>query len=374
MKIGFDAKRLFRNFTGLGNYSRTLVANLSDRYADDKLVLLTERISDSADVAQFTKPPYEVVRPKHRFLWRLWRMSKDVAREKIDIYHGLSHDLPLGIKKSGARTIVTIHDVCYKTFPAMFPLFERMIYSWKYRHSCQAADCIVAISQSTARDIVRYFGVDESKIEVIYQAINPAFYTPISRQIASQIVEKYGIKGDYALYVGSINSRKNLKGIIQAYGLLDEQHRLPLVVIGGGGGDYLTECLKEAERLDVARYITHLQGISSMQTLQAFYTAARVMIYPSFYEGFGLPVAEALLCHCPVITSTVSSLPEAGGDGALYIDPTNTEEIAQSIAKILDDRDFANKLTTKGHTYVRDRFDPAKLTAQMHQLYEKLMK
>lgn len=374
MKIGFDAKRLFRNFTGLGNYSRTLVGNLAARFGANHYTLYTERVSDDPEVTPFLHSPYEVVRPRRKFLWRLWRVSRDVRRAKIDIFHGLSHDLPIGIRRSGARVVVTIHDVCYKTYPAMFPLAERLIYGWKYRHSCRVADRIVAISESTKRDVIQYFGIDESKVEVIYQAINPVFHDEISTESAREVVGHYGLKGDYALYVGSVNSRKNLKGIIQAYALLDERHRLPLVVIGGGGGAYLTECLAEAERLEVARYITHLQGISSMQTLQAFYTAARVMIYPSFYEGFGLPVAEALLCHCPVITSTVSSLPEAGGDGALYVDPTSTEQIAQAIAKMLDDRDYANQLAAKGYAYVIDRFDPAKLTAQMHQLYEKLMK
>lgn len=371
-KIGFDAKRLFANFTGLGNYSRTLVGNLCARYGEDRYVLFAEKTSDNAEVLPFCGEPYQIVRPKKKFLWRLWRVSGDVQRQKIDIYHGLSHDLPIGVKRSGAKSVVTIHDVCYRTFPSMFPLVERMIYAWKYSHSCKVADRIIAISESTKRDIVCCFGVDPAKIEVIYQAINPVFYKQIPKQSAHDVVEKYGVKGNYALYVGSINSRKNLLGVIRAYAQLDERYRLPLVVIGGGGS-YLKGCLVEAERLDVSRYIVRIEGVSSMVTLQAFYTAARVMIYPSFYEGFGLPVAEALLSGCPVITSSVSSLPEAGGDGALYVDPADVSQIAGAIITVLDNESMARELAKKGRQYVEEKFDPDRLTAQVHSMYEKLM-
>lgn len=374
MKIGFDAKRLFNNFTGLGNYSRTLVSNMQRYYPDNQYNLYTPKVKYNEETTPFLDKNFKVNKA-HGLIPSLWRscsIVQDLKRDKIDIYHGLSHDLPFGIQYTKIRSVVTIHDVCYKTFPDMFPFTERSIYELKYRHSCLNSSRIIAISESTKRDIIELLGVDAHKIDVIYQAINPTFYSRQSDIEVSKVIDKYNIPKEYILSVGSINSRKNLLGIVHAYTLLPKELQIPLVIVGNGG-EYKEQVLRFATNAGIENKLIMLGNLTSSVDLQAIYQQAELLIYPSFYEGFGLPVTEALLCGTPVITSNVSSLPEAAGPGALYVDPTNIAQIAQSIEKLLIDTKLRAELIQEGHNYALTKFDPRHLTAQVENLYHQLL-
>ncbi len=381
MKIAFEAKRLFNNFTGLGNYARTLVGNLQKQYPLHRYVLYTPRERNSADTAHFNNPElFEIVTPSSkRFssLWRSWGVVRNIRADKPDIYHGLSHDLPFSVNrknKGTAKYVVTIHDVCFLTFPKMYAPIERMIYRKKYAHSLKTADAIVAISESTKNDILKYYPwVDQSKITTIYQSLNPIYYDVMDKAKAREVVAKYGITGDYMLYVGSINERKNLLGVVKAYALIEPTKRVPLVIIGSGGA-YKKEVEQYAQSHDLSHLLHFLDKVTLVETLRCFYTASLGLVYPSFYEGFGLPVAESLLCGVPVVTSSISSLPEAGGDGALYVDPLSPQEIADAIVRLTSDRAFALDLAQKGREYVLRTFSVEDLTTQMMNLYESLVK
>lgn len=371
MKIGFDAKRLFCNNTGLGNYSRTLVGSIVKKYSNNEYMLFSPKTPLTPETEPFTNRERFTVLTAHGLIKKLWRacgIKKDIRTQQLDLYHGLSHDLPFG--KKASRYVVTIHDVCYKTFPAMFPWSERKIYELKYSNAVKKADKIVAISESTKNDILRYFDVDPSKIEVIYQALNPLYYTPAPMEQAQNIVRKYGVNSSYILYVGAINERKNLMGVVQAYNMLPAELRtMPLVVIGNGG-KYKQQVMEYAMSCGVSEDLIIIDSMTLNESLQAFYQCAKMLVYPSFYEGFGLPVAEALLSGIPVITSRVSSLPEAAGDGALYIDPTQPQQITQAMEQLLRDDELCRSLATKGRAYVTRNFDPQQLTEQMMELYK----
>lgn len=373
MIVGFDAKRLYNNFTGLGNYSRTLVRNLGCFFPQDEYVLYSPKAPLSAETVFFRE---NFATHTHRgpcsSLWRASGITRDLKRHGIDIYHGLSHDMPLGIEKLKTGKVVTIHDVCYKTFPEMFPYAERLIYDRKYRHSCRVADKIIAISESTKKDIVELLEVDPQKIEVIHQAINPTFYNPQPMDSCRALVARYGVNGEYVLYVGSINSRKNLMGVLKAYTLLPASMRLPLVIIGSGG-KYKAQCLEFADRNGLLSLLVMLDGIESMATLQAFYQCATMMVYPSFYEGFGLPVTEALLSGTPVVTSHVSSLPEAGGQAASYVDPHSAEDIALAIERVAGSKELRDEMVRTGLKYATEHFSQQALTAKVHDLYKTLL-
>lgn len=377
LTLGFDAKRLFNNLTGLGNYSRTLVHNLEHYASEHYYVLYSEKVRNNPDTEQFTDSSrYKVVGKSGfgRKFWRIFSIRKDLKRDGVEIYHGLSHDLPFGAKPKGIKYVVTIHDVCFKTFPEMFARVERIIYRFKYSNSLKKADRIVAISESTKRDILTYFPfVDEAKIEVIYQALNPIYYELNDIESERTLVKRYGISGDFILYVGSINSRKNLMGVVKAYEHLSEEFRLPLVVIGTGG-EYKDRVLAYTQSNDLDQYVSYLDNVTLPENLRAFYRCAKILVYPSFYEGFGLPVGEALLCETPVITSSVSSLPEAGGEFALYVDPSKEEQIAQAIEKLLRDPEASAELGRKGREFVMANFDAKVLTDKMLNLYEELVK
>lgn len=374
MKIGFDAKRLFNNFTGLGNYSRTLVHNLQTYYPQDEYYLYTTKVKKFPEVEMFLDPPFHAKMNTSgcSAYWRSFSIKKDLKRDNIDLYHGLSHEIPVGIHKTGIKSVVTIHDIIYKTYPYMFSAIDRRIYDIKFRYSCKHADRIIAISESTKNDIIRYFGTDPDKIDVIYQAINPIFYTPQEEEKCRQTLHAYGIPEDFLLYVGAINSRKNLAGIVSAYALLPSDLQIPFVIIGNGG-KYKQEVIRLAEKNNILQKLIFIDKMHDSRSLQAFYQMARIFIFPSFYEGFGLPVTEALLSGTPVITSDISSLPEAGGDAAHYVDPSNIEELCEGIKRILGDSELRKIMTEKGVIYAKQQFDPKLLTEQTNRLYREVI-
>lgn len=374
MRIGFDAKRLYNNFTGLGNYSRTLLTNLQRAYPEDNYYLYTPKIRETPETNDFLQNPgYHTVLPARgmKSYWRACSVKQNLKKDGIELYHGLSHEIPLNIQKTGIKSVVTIHDIIYKTYPDMFPAIDRCFYDLKFRYSCKHADKVIAISESTKRDIIHYFGTPEEKIEVIYQAINPIFYKLQEKEQTEQIIRQHNIPADFLLYVGAINSRKNLLSILKAYEFLPKDLQLPLVIIGNGG-QYKTEVLKYAETHQLSHLIILINNLSDTRTLQAFYQNASIFIYPSFYEGFGLPVTEALLSRTPVITSGISSLPEAGGQAAWYADPGSPEEIATGIKAILTDSAKREAMKEEGYQYAHRQFAPELLTSQVHRLYHSL--
>lgn len=375
MQIGFDAKRLYNNFTGLGNYSRTLVNNLSNFFPEDKYYLYTPGIRKDIVTTPFlNSDKYNTFCYKGIFksLWRSSGIKKNLQKDKIDIFHGLSHEIPVNIHKTGIRSVVTIHDIIFLTYPDMYTAIDRAIYNRKFRYACKNADKIIAISECTKQDIIYHFGIAEEKIEVIYQAIQPTFYSMQARETAESVVQKYKLPKDYLLYVGAINSRKNLLGIVKALKLLPVDFQLPLVIIGNGH-EYKTEVLKYAEQAGLMQQLILMNNIHDPQELQAFYQQARIFIYPSFYEGFGLPVTEALLSKVPVITSNQSCLPEAGGPDSYYVNPASPEEIAHAIVNILSDDDKRLHMIEKGYLFAQEQFNTEKLTQKVHQLYQKIL-
>jgi glycosyltransferase involved in cell wall biosynthesis len=179
MELGFDAKRLFCNFTGLGNYSRTLLKNLAKYYPEHDFHLYTPGIRHNSDTNPFLEEQtYNVHLPDGRFkkLWRSWSVVNDMQKDRIELFHGLSHEIPLRIRKTGIRSVVSIHDLIFKIYPETYPVLDRKIYDLKFGYACRNADRIIAISESTKRDIIKFYKIDEGRIDVSYQACNPLFY------------------------------------------------------------------------------------------------------------------------------------------------------------------------------------------------------
>jgi len=376
MDLAFDAKRAFCNYTGLGNYSRTLIKNLAIAFPEHNYHLFTPKVVRNDKTNWFTNhhsisihTPLGAILPA----WRSFAMSKSLQRNKPDIFHGLSHELPFGIKKTGIKTVVTIHDLIFKHYPETYPLFDRTIYNIKFRHACYNADRIIAISESTKNDIIKFYGIDPLKIEVIYQACNPVYYTLKSPEVVESIKAQYALPNDYLLFVGTIEKRKNLQTVIKALGLLPENMKLPLVVVGKGK-TYKQDCMKLALKLRLSTQIIWFDNLQSNEHLQAFYQGARALLYPSFFEGFGLPVAEALLSNTPVITSKTSSLPEAGGPGSLYVDPLDPDDLQEKIITVLTDSEMHKKMISTGRGYALENFSPSAISKKIMDLYLQLIR
>ncbi|MBC6612236.1 glycosyltransferase family 4 protein [Hymenobacter sp. BT507] len=373
MRIGYDAKRLFGNFTGLGNYSRTLVQDVARFHPEHDYHLYTPAIRQHPAVQPFlggTQYTTFVPNGSFRSLWRSYGVVKQLKQDRIELYHGLSHELPVGLARAGIPGVVTMHDVISKVHPEWYGTVERIIYDQKVRYSCQHATKIVAISEHTKRDLVEYYRVDPAKINVIYQACDPVYYQRQPTEQVASTVAQLGITTPYLLGVGSIEPRKNIATLLRAYQHLPTDLRVPLVLVGKGKRykQQLQQLLGHIKLEDVVYWLENLVDI---RQLQALYQGASALIYPSLYEGFGLPIVEALLCKTPVITSSTSALPEAGGPASSYIDPTSPEQLAHAIEKVLTDSAYANHMREQGYEYAHTRFAPAHLATQLVDYYRQ---
>ncbi|MCF0202314.1 MAG: glycosyltransferase family 4 protein [Bacteroidaceae bacterium] len=355
MKVAFDAKRVFRNFTGLGNYSRSTLSMLQTYYPDVEQMLFTPDLGKERDRTKAFVPrsvmPGGFLRGS---LWRTFQMGNDASR-CADIFHGLSNELPYRLS---IPSVVTIHDVAFRTFTDMYKPLDRWIYDKKWASACRRADHIIAISHSTKHDVQRFYDVPDDKITVVYQPVDVSFYEP-----------SLGGQGSYILYVGSINSRKNLLSIVQAIEMIPEENRLPLVIVGEGR-EYKKKVLDYISSHHLEKWCVFKGHVNTLADLQELYRNARMFVYPSHYEGMGLPVIEAQLCGCPVITSDVSSLPEAAGEPAIKLPPTDVHALSQAIDTLTSDDLLWTRLSKEGRQRCMTDFHPKKLAGDLVKVYK----
>jgi glycosyltransferase involved in cell wall biosynthesis len=371
MKIGFDAKRAFFNKSGLGSYSRNLIQGLADKYPENEYVLYTPGINyevfEPLQDCITVKGPERVFHRIFSSYWRTFDLSHQLPKDRIEIFHGLSHEIPYHFPKKQVKSIVTIHDLIFLRLPHLYGLIDRTIYKSKFRYSCEASNRIVAVSRQTADDITEFFNISHDKIDVVYQGCNPVFNTEVPLIEKEILRMKYLLPKTFILYVGTIEERKNLLTLIKAlhYGKID----IPLVVIGKPT-PYLNKILEFIERHSLINII--FCDVVQNQDLPGLYQLADLFVYPSIFEGFGIPILEALYSRVPVISSKESSLTEVGGDYTIYVDPNNVEEMAAAIKKVLYDRALQEKMITEGYRHSRN-FDADKVTANMMQVYLKVL-
>jgi glycosyltransferase involved in cell wall biosynthesis len=373
MTIGFDAKRLYCNNTGLGNYSRTLVENLVDFYPKNLYHLYTPKLNVNEKTAKFiSNPNLKTFVPKafSKSLWRSFLINQQLQNDNIELYHGLSNEIPFSLSKTKIKSVVTIHDLIFKIYPETYGNFERKIYDIKFKYACKNADKIIAISESTKNDIIKLYEVNEEKIEVIYQTINPIFFEENNKDNLKSQLKNYDLPQEFLLYVGSVEPRKNLKNIIKAYDFLSNSNKIPLVIIGRGGA-YKNEMMELIKSSNLSTYFLWL-NIESNQHLKAIYSKATALVYPSYYEGFGIPILEAIMSNVPVISSNNSSLMEAGGPNSIYIDAAKPTEIADAIDLVLSNSSLREKMIAKGQEYAQKAFNPQVLTNQLVNCYNNL--
>jgi glycosyltransferase involved in cell wall biosynthesis len=369
MIIGYEAKRVFQNFSGLGNYSRNLINLLARYFPENTYKLFAPKLT-----SLYTPPDSAVViTPKSFFsrhfrsYWRLHKTSTLLLRNNIDVFHGLSHVLPFGIDKTGIPSVVTIHDLIFLRYPEYYKKLDRKMYLSICRGSCRRATKIIAISHQTKADLIRFFGIDPGKIEVIYQTCDSRFFDKQSDAAKSAVRNKFNLPDKFILCVGTIEKRKNQLAILKA--VAKEKIDTPVVILGKPT-EYLIDLNQFIRESGISKQVIFLHN-TSFEELQTIYQTAEVMIYPSFFEGFGLPVLEAQASGCPVITSNVSSLPEAGGEGALYINPSDISEIGLTLRKILSDDAIRKEMIQRG-TINTSLFSDKLVAERLMELYREL--
>ncbi|MEE2700472.1 MAG: glycosyltransferase family 1 protein [Bacteroidota bacterium] len=373
MRIGFDAKRAFSNNTGLGNYSRDAIKVLSHYFPDDKYFLYTPKknnnhklafINDRENIAIQT--PESLLNRTLKAYWRSKSVVKDLLANKIDIYHGLSNELPIGIETTSIKTVVTIHDLIFMRYPNLFKAIDRKIYHKKFKSACQRANKIIAISKQTKEDIIDFFCIPEEKIEVVYQGCNKVFQSKIHEDEKQSTISKYDLPKNYLLYVGTIEERKNLLTLLQA---LKELPRQKLVVIGNGKS-YRVKCQRFITKHKLSDRVIFLSDLS-LEEIAVIYQVANIMIYPSIFEGFGIPILEALFSKTPIITSEQGCFSEVGGLNSKYINPLSVSAMKEAIMEIQDSSELQHNMTEKGFEYAQ-KFTDDKIAKNLMEVYTNL--
>lgn len=334
MRIGFDAKRFFENKTGLGSYSRTLINSLVSEYPENKYFLYTpnkpseEHVKNNLDISKFKIRYPEIGSANY---YRTRGILKDIAKDKLDIYHGLSNELPFGIHKTSTQSVVTIHDLIFKDIPEDYHFVDRMIYDWKAKYACKNADLIHAISRATCDSITKHYLINSDKIEIAYQNIDPFYYAQDLQHNDAQLLSSLKVEMPYILFVGNCMVRKNLITLLRTMPHLDIEINLVLVL---SEKQLSTNLQSEVQKFGLEKRIVHLSNINR-KLLKALYKNALSLVYPSLAEGWGIPIEEAIACKTHAIIPNYAPFNERYSSLKVHVNnPKNPKSLAKAILKI----------------------------------------
>lgn len=369
--IGYDAKSAFLNFSGQGNYTRTLIKTISSLYEDNDYYLYT--------------PPYDV-NLKHDFRNRnnvytrtldyldpenhysmAELQEKDLRKDSIDLFHGLSTYLP--DSTSSVRTVVTLHDVIFMRYPEYYSEHEKRTLETLFRASCLNADKIIAASRQTADDAIRFLDADPSRIEVVYQGCDSIFHTRPDMETIRSVAKKYRLPQKYILNMGKLEPRKNILNVIKAFKGIPEEYHL---VIAGRHTPYADTIRLAAEESGMGNRIHILTGMD-YSDLPSIYAGADMLTYISDFEGFGLPVLEALSIGIPVLTSDISSMPEVGGNAVIKVNPHDINEIHAYMQLILNSPTSRESMVGRGFIQA-EHFKEENSVKTIYEIYKSLLK
>lgn len=383
MNIGFDAKRAYHNGTGLGFFSRVLIKQMATHYPQHSYFLFNPK--PGALFQPETANIHEILPSQslHKLLSSAWRskwVTKDLQRLKIDLYHGPSQEIPRGIPQTGIASVVTIHDLFPELYPQDFKPIDVKIYRTKLRYACNHANKIMAISEETKGHIIEKYSTDPARIDVAYQSCDPIFNVIEDEEKKEAIREKYGLPPQFFLHVGTIIERKNLLNICKALKLVQNDIPIPLVVVGKGGvykdkvKAYLAESQIEQKVIFLSDELAARgqKPFIATEDFPALYQLSTAMIYPSFYEGFGMPIIEAMSGGVPVITSTTSCMPEIAGDAAFLADPERPGEMAEGFRKFYGDRSYRDAAIARGFQNA-ERFSAEKYVQSVMNIYNSAL-
>lgn len=374
LTVGYDAKRAMQNYTGLGNYSRLVIGTMAGMYPDGRYALLAPRICENKRLDTILmRENVEVFSPdgiivKHLpSWWRTIEMVHDWPKLGLDLYHGLSNEIPLTSNFAPIPTVVTIHDLIWRRIPEDYTAIDRKLYEFKYGRSARIATRIIAVSERTKADIVADWHISPDKIDVIYQGCDPIFSRPVSYDDKERIRSCYKLPKRYIISVGSIQSRKNQMLAVRGLSRMPED--IKLVIVGKPDTDYKTRLLKEIDSLRLGHRVMWIEGVS-FDHLPALYAMAELSTYTSRYEGFGIPVIESINSGTPVVACTGSCLEEAGGPGAVYVSPDDVAGFADAATSIIEKRYLHDRMAGDGQRYVK-RFNPQDFASSIMKTYNK---
>ena len=377
MKIAFDGKRAVQNFTGLGNYSRLIIDLLYQAAPGNQYIVCAPRCQQSMQMDRLIAhcPRLSWRYPHGRWshmgtLWRSWGVTETIRQEHVDISHGLSGELPLNIRRAReTRSVVTVHDLIFLRHPEYYSPIDCRLYEYKMHRACDIADHIIAISECTKRDIIHYFHTNESKIEVIYQGCDQAFSQPISQQQLDDVKRRLSLPDKYILYVGTIEARKNVLQAVEAMASLPEDIHL---IIVGRATPYVLQVKEAIHNLHLSHRVSIRQNVP-FSDLPSIYRMAAAFVYPSRYEGFGIPILEAIESGVPVVAATGSCLEEAGGPDTQYVDPDDVSAMETALKRILSPAYPKAEHVARAQQWAQ-QFSSQRQAEQILRVYDQLLR
>lgn len=368
LRVGFDAKRAFNNGTGLGNYSRFVIAGMIRQFPEHEYFLFTPGIKTEYEKFYPENPNVKLITPdsflgkQFSSLWRTYAIADMCSELRLDVFHGLSNELPVGIDKFSGKKIVTIHDLIFLRYPAYYKNIDRFIYTKKFRRACEQADLVVAASLQTQRDIEHYFGTPAGKIRVGYQDCDERFAEVKTEEEKHFVRNLYSLPQQFILCVGTIEQRKNQLTVLKAFHRLNNPDYL--LVFIGRQTEYTSELKTYIAENGLSTRVLFLQQIPS-EHLPTIYQLARVFVYASEFEGFGIPVLEGMRSNIPVIAANASSLPEVGGNVIAYFEPADTHELTNRLRDSLS----VPPLAPAEYGAQLALFDTQRLIAELESFY-----
>lgn len=379
MRIGIDARFAVRNRRGIGNYTLMLIQQLAEFDKINEYVIYIDRVDDQQVLPKQANFTVKILSPSNYLLWEQIALPLAVNKDKIEVLHCTANTAPL-ILSSQIRLISTVHDIMYlynsNKMPQPKSMYQKM--GKLYRKimvpaSFQRVDAIITVSHYSKLDIMSYFpALPEEKIFVTYEAANEKFRSVDKDAARKRITTEMGIIGTYIFALAGADPRKNTETVIKNFIQLKAHrcigHKLVLTGLPGWRNSKYYEIVRNAGMEDDIVFT----GYISEEQLVDLYNCAEFFLYPSRYEGFGLPILEAMACGTPVITSNVTSIPEIAGDAAVLIEPTNKEQLNKAIVKMLDDGSLKNDMIKKGFEQSA-KFSWRKMAIDTLAIYEGLM-
>ncbi len=365
MIIGYEAKRIYHNRSGLGNYGRNLIRALAHNYPQLEMRLYNPW-PGSIPFEAGSQVHESLPSQKSKLYGQLWRrrfLSKQAKIEGVQIFHGLSAELPTGLQKQGIRSIVTIHDLIFMRFPHLYKTIDRKIYERKMRKACKQADLVVAISGQTRDDLIEYLGISPTKIKVIGQGCAPDFWED-HKKSGALFIQQHNLPEKYALFVGTLEERKNPNLVAQA--CIEE--KVPLVLVGRAK-KYWLDFFKSLSSSEQA-YIHPVSAIDQ-KALAGLYQNAHCFIYPSEFEGFGIPLVEAMASGTALISSQNSALQEVAGPGSILLKENNLVNLKNAIRKFWDEDTYRINAINRNRNFV-EQFRDEVIASQWYDTYREL--
>jgi glycosyltransferase involved in cell wall biosynthesis len=369
MLIGIDASRAARiRRTGTEAYSLHLIQALVAAQSAHKVRLYTPAPLQRHGATVDTPAASEVCVIPFPRLWTHLRLAWELERRPPDVLFVPAHVMPLICR---VPAVVTVHDLGYLHYPEAHRPFDRWYLDWTTRRHARLAARVIADSQATRSDLIRYYQANPDRMAVVYPGRDEALHRVEEAESIAAVRARYGIGGDYLFYLGTLQPRKNLVRLVEAFAHVRSQFPHMQLVLAGKKGWLYEELFARVLVLGLEGRVV-FAGYVADEDKAALLSGATALVYPSLYEGFGLPVLEALACGTPVLTSNVSSLPEVAGDAALLVDPLDVEAIAAGMSCLITDGDLRSSLIKKGYTQIH-KFSWANTADQILQVLESVV-